>query len=356
MEKQTRSARRKEKPKANQADSNLVLDLFLKLRYLIGVLVIVVIVTFNLNGSSLGVWDKYVSQRDDGKKTDVIFGQNREVRSDEWLVQTPFYLSQAEEDFSLVNEDYSLNGQNMIIAYNSPVKDITVIGKPFNWGFFFLGRDRGLSFYWAMKLVVMVLLGFEVLMILTKRKKALSLIGAFALTFSPAVQWWFMQHVGDLIFFTLGLMIAFYHYFYNHDKKWLRTLMMLLVVIFGIGFILVIYPAHQVMLAYLLIFYFVGLLIYYSKKVSWDLLDVVLIGGAVLFIGGVMVHFWLTSKDALLASLNTLYPGKRVSTGGKWTIGEFFSSLQIGKFLLKISTIRITLKWPCSITFFQLYS
>ena len=327
MEKQTRSARRKEKPKANQADSNLVLDLFLKLRYLIGVLVIVVIVTFNLNGSSLGVWDKYVSQRDDGKKTDVIFGQNREVRSDEWLVQTPFYLSQAEEDFSLVNEDYSLNGQNMIIAYNSPVKDITVIGKPFNWGFFFLGRDRGLSFYWAMKLVVMVLLGFEVLMILTKRKKALSLIGSFALTFSPAVQWWFMQHVGDLIFFTLGLMIAFYHYFYNHDKKWLRTLMMLLVVIFGIGFILVIYPAHQVMLAYLLIFYFVGLLIYYSKKVSWDLLDVVLIGGAVLFIGGVMVHFWLTSKDALLASLNTLYPGKRVSTGGKWTIGEFFSFL-----------------------------
>ena len=40
-----------------------------------------------------------------------------------------FYLSQAEEDFPLVNEDYSLNGQNMIIAYNSPVKDITVIGN-----------------------------------------------------------------------------------------------------------------------------------------------------------------------------------------------------------------------------------
>ncbi|MGC2935927.1 DUF7657 domain-containing protein, partial [Enterococcus faecium] len=79
---------------------------FLKLRFLIGVLVIVVIVTFNLNGSSLGVWDIYVSQRDDGKKTDVIFGQNREVRSDEWLVQTPFYLSQAEVDFPLVNEHF----------------------------------------------------------------------------------------------------------------------------------------------------------------------------------------------------------------------------------------------------------
>lgn len=53
-----------------------------------------------------------------------------------------FYLSQAEEDFPLVNEDYSLNGQNMIIAYNSPVKDITVIGKPFNWHFFPRKRSR----------------------------------------------------------------------------------------------------------------------------------------------------------------------------------------------------------------------
>lgn len=324
MEKQTRSARR-DKPRQTETElTHPLLDILLKLRYVIGLLVIVIVVTFNLNGSSIGSWDNYVSQRDDGKKTDVIFGQNREVRSDEWLVQTPFYFSQAESGYPVINEDYSLNGQNMIIAYNSPVKDITVIGKPFNWGFFFLGRDRGLSFYWAMKLVVMVLLGFELLMILTKRNKPLSLIGSFALTFSPAVQWWFMQHVGDLIFFTIGLMVAFYHYFYHHEKKWLRALMMLLVVIFGLGFILVIYPAHQVMLAYLLVFYFVGLLIYYRKKIHWDWFDAVLITAALLFIGIVMWHFWSISKDALLASLNTLYPGNRVSTGGKWKFSEFF--------------------------------
>ncbi|MGX7174302.1 DUF7657 domain-containing protein [Enterococcus ratti] len=333
MEKQTRRAQRTSTKNAHSSFS--VLDIFLKLRYLIGLLVVIVIVTFNLNGSSLGVWDKYVSQREDGKKTDVIFGQSREVRSDEWLVQTPFYLSQAENDYPLVNKDYSLNGQNMIIAYNSPVKDITVIGKPFNWGFFFLGRDRGLSFYWGMKLVVMVLLGFELLMILTKRKKELSLIGAFGLAFSPAVQWWFMQHVGDLIFFTLGLMVAFYHYFYQHEKKGIRAMMMCLIVLFGLGFILVIYPAHQVMLAYLLVFYFVGLFIYYGKRITWDRVDAYLILGAVLLIGGVMLHFWLTSKDALLASLNTLYPGKRVSTGGKWKLEEFFYFLTNWKISFK---------------------
>ncbi len=64
MEKQTRRAQRTA-VKPERTDHS-VLDVFLKLRYLIGLLVIVVIVTFNLNGSSLGVWDKYVSQRDDG--------------------------------------------------------------------------------------------------------------------------------------------------------------------------------------------------------------------------------------------------------------------------------------------------
>lgn len=129
-----------------------------------------------------------------------------------------------------------------------------------------------------MKLVVMVLLGFEVLMILTKRKKALSLIGAFALTFSPAVQWWFMQHVGDLIFFTLGLMIAFII---------ISTIMIKMATnvddAFGGYFRYWVYfsdlPSPSSDAGVLADFYFVGLLIYYSKKVSWDLLDVVLIEG-----------------------------------------------------------------------------
>lgn len=325
METQTRRAARNTGSSQKSRNGFLkVFDVLLSLRYLIGLLVIIVAVTFNLNGSSMGVWDQYVSQRADGKETDVLFGENREVRSDEWLVQTPFYFSQVESDYPVINDTYSLSGQNMIIAYNSPVKDITVIGKPFNWGFFFLGRDRGYSFYWAMKLVCLVLLSFELLMIITQRRKGLSFVGAFAVAFAPAVQWWFMQHVGDLIFFTVGLMITFYYYFAQHQKKWLRLLMMLLTVIFGLGFILVIYPAHQVMLAYLLIIYFVGLLIHYKKTIVWDWLDAVLIIGALVILGGILWHFWSISKDALLASLNTVYPGNRVSTGGKWRLGEFF--------------------------------
>lgn len=311
-----------------------VLDQIIRFRYVIGIIFLVLIVALNLNGSSIGSWDKLVSERSDGKTTDVIFGKNRKVRSDEWLVQTPFYLSQVENDYSVVNKNYSLNGQNMIIAYNSPVKDITVIGKPFNWGFFFLGKDRGLSFYWGFKIIGMLLLCFELFMVITQRNRYLSLLGSFAVAFSPAVQWWFMQHVGDLIFFSVGLMVAFYHYFYKHDKKWVRMLMMFLVFIFGLGFILVIYPAHQVMLGYLLLIYFFGLLIHF-RKIRWDKFDMVLIVGTILTLCGLLFHFWWISRDALASSLGTVYPGKRVSKGGNVSFGELFYFLTNWKISFK---------------------
>ncbi|MDT2596859.1 DUF7657 domain-containing protein [Enterococcus dongliensis] len=301
-----------------------MIDQIIRFRYLIGLIFLILIVALNLNGSSIGSWDKIVSERSDNKTSDVIFGENREVRSDEWMVQTPFYFSQAESDYPVVNKQYGKEGQNMIIAYNSPVKDWTVIGKPFNWGFLFLGKERGLSFYWGFKIIGMLLLSFEMVMILTKRNKYLSLLGSFWLTFSPAIQWWFMQHVGDLIFFTLAIMVASYHYIANHQKKLLRLFMMGLIVINGIGFVLVLYPAHQVPLVYLIVFWLFGTLIHFRKELILDIWDLPIIIGGLGVIGIVLFHFYNTSKDAIDATLNTIYPGRREASGGGRPSSDYF--------------------------------
>ena len=301
-----------------------LVDQLIRFRYIIGVLFLILIVTLNLNGSSIGSWDKIVSERSDDKKSDIIFGQNREVRSDEWMVQTPFYFSQAESDYPVVNKQYGKEGQNMIIAYNSPVKDLTVIGKPFNWGFFFLGKERGLSFYWGFKIIAMLLLSFELVMILTKRNKYLSLLGSFWITFSPSIQWWFMQHVGDLMFFTLAIMVASHYYIAKHENKLLRLLMMGLIVINGIGFVLVLYPAHQVPLAYLILFWLIGTLIHYRKELVLDIWDLPIIIGGLGIISFVLFHFYSMSKDAIDATLNTIYPGHREAEGGGRPPSDYF--------------------------------
>lgn len=306
---------------------NVSVDQLIRFRFFIAALIVVLLVSLNVNGSSIGMWDSFVTQRDDGKTTDVIFGKNRAIRSDEWLVQTPYYLSQAEEDLPLVNEDYGLSGQNMILAYNSPVKNLTILGKPFNWGFLFLKSDRALSFYWAVKIVGLLLLSFEACLIVTRRNKYLSLLGAGLLSFSPVVQWWFMQHAGDLIFFALGLMVFFYYYWTNHENKKKRLLFSLLFAQFAVGFILVIYPAHQVTLGYFLLFYFISVLVIRWKKTRFDRWDIIFIGGIILIIAVMMGYFLMTSLDALKATLNTIYPGHRVSTGGDVSFYELFNGL-----------------------------
>lgn len=311
-----------EKPKVNPF--LWFIDQFIRFRYIIGVLFLIIIVALNLNGSSIGSWDKIVSERSDDKKSDVIFGENREVRSDEWMVQTPFYFSQAESDYPVVNKQYGKEGQNMIIAYNSPVKDLTVIGKPFNWGFFFLGKERGLSFYWGFKIISMLLLSFELVMILTKRNKYLSLLGSFWITFSPSIQWWFMQHVGDLMFFTLAIMVASYYFIAKHENVLMRLFMMALIVINGIGFVLVLYPAHQVPLVYLILFWLFGTLIHFRKELVLDIWDLPIIIGGLGIIGFVLFHFYSTSKDAIDATLNTIYPGHREAEGGGRPQSDFF--------------------------------
>lgn len=301
-----------------------LLDQIICFRYLIGLIFLILIVALNLNGSSIGSWDKLVSERSDGKTTDVLLGTNRQVRSDEWMVQTPFYFSQVESDYPVVNEQYGESGQNMIIAYNSPVKDLTVIGKPFNWGFFFLGKERGLSFYWGFKIIGMLLLSFELVMILTKRNKYLSLLGSLWITFSPSIQWWFMQHVGDLVFFTLAIMVASHYYIAKHENRLLRVLMMGVIVINGIGFVLVLYPAHQVPLAYLILFWLFGTLIHYRKELVLDIWDLPIIIGGLGFIGFVLLHFYTTSKEAIDATLNTIYPGNREASGGGRPLSDYF--------------------------------
>lgn len=299
-----------------------ILDTIIKLRFVLALIGLFLIVFFRLNGSSITVWNGQLHDQDHGKRNTVLLGESRIVRSDEWMVQMPFYGSQTKKDFPVHNDSFSKNGQNMILAYNAPVKDITIIGKPFNWGFLFLDRDQGFSWYWGVKLIGMILLAFEMIMILTKRNKYLSFIGSIMIPFSPGVQWWFMQHLGDLVFYSLGLMVFFYHYFKHHESLLIRIINAFICALMGVGFILVLYPAHQVTFGYLLLFFWLATLIHFHGSYRIKKSDIIIVGGALSLVVFCLIHFYLITKGDLATTLGTLYPGKRISTGGNLKVEE----------------------------------
>lgn len=296
-----------------------IIDNIIKFRFLIAISIFILLVSFKINGSSIGAWDMYASELIDQTENSLIMGDNRAIRSDEWMVQTTYYMAQAmsEDFYPLYNTNIMDDGLNMILAYNSPVANLSIIGKPFNWGFLLLGKEYGLSWYWAFKTIALWLLAFELSMILTKKMKGISILASFWITFSPAIQWWFMQHVGDTIFFTLAMIVAFYKYVENiKDKKWKKLSFSLMFAFSAIGFALVIYPAFQVPLAYLILVFMAVIYFGMFKRPKLKKDDYIFVSMIILIIGIVLGQFLLTSMDAIKATLETVYPGKRVSTGG----------------------------------------
>ncbi|CUS25915.1 Uncharacterized protein LACOL_0607 [Paucilactobacillus oligofermentans DSM 15707 = LMG 22743] len=240
-----------------------VLDSLIRFRFIIGIFAIIIIVVFKINGSSINAWQDVFSSNNT-----QISGQTRTVRSDEWKVQTPLALAQYYDDFKVHNSNISNDGQNMILQYNAPVKDISIIGKPFNWGFLFLKPDRALSWYWGTKVIGLLLISFETCLIITHKKKYLALLGSLWITLSPAIQWWFMQHVGDLAFFTLAIFVSYMNYLVGDNSKFKKIGLLSLFVSSSIGFVLVIYPAIQVPMAYFLIIMFVVTIKKYWKSIK----------------------------------------------------------------------------------------
>lgn len=108
----------------------------------------------------------------------------------------------------------------MFTLVNSPVKDILMLGKPFQIAFLLFGNDYGLSFYWYIRLVAMMLGSFEMCMLLTNKKKKISLCGMILITFSAATQWWYCMDTliwGQIILILLNK-------FMTTDKKKIKYL------------------------------------------------------------------------------------------------------------------------------------
>lgn len=325
-------------------------ETIVKYRYLIALVLFVILVLFKVNGSSISVYGESSIQGSIGKP--VLFGKVRPIRSDEWMVQTPYFIAQANSKtpYSVVNPDISLSGQNMIVSYGAPVWDISTLAKPLNWGFLLFGSSYGLSWYWCMKTLLLILLSFELCMMITRKNLFVSILGAFWITYSPAVQWWFMQHVGDIIFYMEAVVVLFYYFFRYFNKILLKIIFAFLFALSCVGFALTVYPAIQVPLFYLGLLLCALIFWDFRKTIKFKTIDYVISGVAVLLIVFLLMHVYLISKDAISAILNTTYPGHRVSRGGEgapFAVNNFLTNV-----FLPFKDIPNTISNNCEISGF----
>lgn len=124
------------------------------------------LVAFGIHGSSTGVTAAWwapekpytgylfnpphnTSKVDPEGRREILMANAREIRWDELLISTQFSLSQLSHNprFPVVNTNIG-NGQNMLTLPHMPVWHIVTLARPATWGYFILGAQRGLAWYW----------------------------------------------------------------------------------------------------------------------------------------------------------------------------------------------------------------
>ena len=301
-----------------------VFNLLIKYRYLIALIILIILVLFKVNFSSIDSWKHYTNEED---SSNVVSGQARAIRSDEWLVNSPLMLGQAKSDgqFPIYNENIAQGGVNLLMV-NVPVKDVLALVRPFSWGFLIFGEEYGFSFYWSLKIVSLFMVSLELMLKISKKDKLMSITGAVVLALAPAMMWWLSTAVVDSYIFGTAAIILFSYYMNNLDwRLWKKILIAIGLVISISAFAFALYPAFQVPFAFIMAIFMLNDFIPNIKKLK--LKDVLLMIITIILIALCLIRFVLISWNDIGTMLGTVYPGERFETGGTNTISFFIGYL-----------------------------
>lgn len=299
---------------------NKVYDFIFKKRFIIAILILFIIVLGKFHGSSIGMWNDYIQPNQDYSYTTIV-GNNRAIRSDEWLVNTPYAFSQENNDYKYYNNNARASKTDMFSSIFTPVKSLLVLTRPFNIVYILFGNDYGLSFYWYGRLIALLLVTFEFLRLLTKNNRLLSIMGAIALTGSSVVLWWYSNYIVDLLISSQLTLLLFNQYLKNKTKK-SRILSSI-----GIGlafswFIMILYPAWQIPFGYLSLAFAIFIFVnnFKENKNFKDYLYLLISVFIVMIFLLIYFHYGMSTLQIIM---DTVYPGKRVSTGGSFGVRNF---------------------------------
>ncbi len=284
-------------------------------RYPIALILLAILVLGKFNGSSYGMYNSYVEPNYSVPALTPIFGTSRAIRSDGWLVNSAYVLSQIKTGFHYFNPLMRGVATDVFATLPAPVFNILGLTKPFVFGYVFLGNDYGMAFYWFGRIIALFLVTFELLMVLSKGKKVSSLIGTILITASPPVFWWYSTQLIEILVGGEFAVLMFYHFL--REKNWKRKV--LYSILIGWGFLVyafALYPAWQIPFGYVFLLLAFYLLLDAKKqkpiriKTLWPiLLTVVMIVGSV-------GYFLYLSGSTYQQIMSTVYPGARFVLGG----------------------------------------
>ena len=264
-----------------------------------------------------------------GDLDSLLMRNARTIRWDELAVGTPFALSQLAHKprFPVVNTNIG-EGQNMLVVPYTPVLHIVTVSRPATWGYFLLGAQRGLAWYWWFPPFACFTVLFLLFEVVLGGNRKLAALGAFWFCNSAYVICWSLLPDHVIFFAALGCLSA-YHLL-NSEKRGGRLASAILLGLSIPGFIMIVYPPWQVGAAYFMLFVFASLIIrekLYVSPVARLRHRIAYLGVALVIAAGLTLSWLLACLPDLKMMSNSVYPGHRISLGGDYSLALLFKGV-----------------------------
>jgi hypothetical protein len=259
----------------------------------------------------------------------ILMNNARTIRWDELAIFTPSALSQLAQRprFPVINTSIG-NGQNMLVVPHTPVLHISTLARPATWGYFILGGQRGLAWFWWFQIFACFTVLYLLFEIILRGNAGLAAFGAFWFCASAYVVCW-SQWPAHVIFFAVLGCLAAYHLFKSNS----RSVQLVSAILLGLslpGFVMIMYPPWQVPAGYFVVLIFIALFVRDGLHITFrtDMARRSLFLSFALLFAAALTLSWLkTCLPDLKVMANTVYPGTRVSLGGDYSLAMLFKGL-----------------------------
>lgn len=269
-----------------------------------------------VSASSTGTWGFRFEAPDSDPR--LVAGVPRSIRSDEWLVQGSWILSQEKQGFPKTNRVFP-GGMDATVMNDAPTWDWSTAFRPHLWGTLVFGVDHGMAFRWWIQAVAIMVAVYAFCVSLLPRRPLLGAALAIAVVYQPFAQWWWLPALTTAVTFCFLAMTAAW-WGLKAKTRAARIVPAAIAGYAGITMGMSIYVPFMLACIYPAAGFIIGAAVFAWRAESMPLRDVARrlapLALAGVGVGAVMIAWILTRRDTVDALLNTAYPGQRLTATG----------------------------------------
>lgn len=273
-----------------------------------------VLSALRISGTSSGSYWRFFGEGTDPR---LLAGTPRTLRSDEWLINQGWVVSQSETGYQPVNPTFP-GGMDTTVLQDLPSTDWSVAFRPQDWGFAF-GLEFGVAWQWWFPALLLIVGAYALMVTLVPRRPVTAAVVSLAVFLSPVFQWIWGGSVSLPVAWAFLAMAAI-RWITRDERRWVAWTWGGIAGFTAVTAALTVYVPFIIPCLAVVLAFAVGSVLEWRKSTGLTFrvlgiraIPLVSAGAA----AATVLAIWAITKAATLLAVNsTVYPGARVVPSG----------------------------------------